>query len=60
MKSGENIPNDLRNRPQVKLTLDPATIEALTKLGAALGLCRSRVVDRLVKDAMDGIGEDHE
>ena len=27
--SGENIPNDLRNRPQIKLTLDPRTIQAL-------------------------------
>lgn len=56
-KSGENIPNDLRNRPQVKMTLDPRTIEALAKLGERWRLCRSRVVDKLVTDAM---GESHE
>jgi hypothetical protein len=47
-----STPREARKRPVLTLSVDPATPEALERLGAAWGLSKSAVVDRLATEAL--------
>lgn len=51
-RSGENIPDDLRNRRPVRITISDATRAGLAELGKRWELSRSRVIDRLVAESI--------